>query len=355
VTIQESKGAAGPDGEILKVYTLASPNGLAVKVTNYGGIITSILAPDRDGANGEVALGFGSVARYLGPHPYFGAIIGRIAGRLTPPWFEVKGHRYHLAANQSPHHLHGGRVGFDRRVWGTAVVPHERGEALVLSYRSSDGEEGYPGNVEVKVSYAVSDDNALSIHYEASTDQETPLSLTNHSYFNLGGPSSDSVTGHQFQILADEYTPVGPDFSHTGQRRSVQDLANDFRRPALLSARLGGLFGRHGDNYLLRRERTAAAAVARVFAPQSGRLMDVQTTAPCLQFYTGVNLDGTVPDRRGGTYERFAGFCLECQGYPAAPHFPAFETIMISPTQRYRQETSYRFGATDSMEMPPLG
>lgn len=351
--IRDSPFGSGPRGEDLRLYTLANERGLEVSVTTYGGIVTALRAPDRHGRVDDVVLGFDSIEPYLSRHPYFGAIIGRIAGRLTPPHFSLEGTWHPLAANQFPHHLHGGQSGFDRRIWDARCASGPNGEELILTYLSPDGEEGYPGNVRVEVSYAVGGDNALVIRYQARTDRATPLSLTNHSYFNLGGESAGSVASHQIQILADEFTPVGPDFAHTGSRRPVTGLPNDFRRPATLGSRLEGLFGRHGDNYLLR-AGTRPRTVARVFEPVSGRVLDVSTTESCLQFYTGVSLDGTAIGKSGRPYGPFAGLCLECQGYPAAPHFLEFESITLFPSETYWQETRYRFGVTGSGEFPPL-
>lgn len=351
--IRETPFGAGPKGEPLHLFTLSNGRGVEVAITNFGGIVTSVMAPDRRGRAADVVLGFNSIGPYLAGHPYFGAIIGRIAGRLTPADFTLNGERHTLAANQFPHHLHGGQAGFDRRVWNAHVVTGGHGDELVLTYRSPAGEEGYPGNVDVTVRYGLTEANALTIGYQATSDRATPLSLTNHSYFNLKGESGGPVTSHQFQVLADEFTPVAPNFAHTGFRQPVVGQANDLRSPALLSARLDALFGRHGDNYLLREPR-GSAAVARVFEPDSGRVLDVFTTECCLQLYTGVNLDGTVVGKVGQPYRQFHGFCLECQGYPAAPHFPAFAPITLSPGEIYSQKTMYRFGVADTREFPRL-
>jgi aldose 1-epimerase len=343
----ERKGfGSGLDGAPAYLYTLTGPKGLVVRVTNFGGIVTHLFAPDRHGRLSDVALGFDSLGPYIAGHPYMGAIVGRVAGRLTPGSFTIDGKNYPLPLNQGPHHLHGGHVGLDRRTWSPAVVRRQGREALQLSYRSPDGEEGYPGNVDISVTYCISELNALEIEYEAVTDKATPLSLTDHSYFNLGGESSGDIGAHRLQILADEYAPVAADLSHTGQRRPVDGTPSDFRTPAEIGPRIGALNHGHGDLYLLKPGRETPVAAARVFHPASGRTLEVRTTAPCIQFYTGSGLDGSLVGKAGRPYNKNAGFCLECHGYPAAPNFPGFESIIVPPGQPYRQKTAYQFGVS---------
>ena len=338
----------GPRGEPIYLFTMENGNGLVAHITNYGGIITQLYVPDNRGRLADVVLGFNSLQPYLDGHPYFGAIVGRIAGRLTGGSFFIGNKNYLVSLNDAPNHLHGGWVGFDKRTWAAQVIRRVEGEALRLTYRSPAGEEGYPGTVDVAVTYFLAPDNAVHIHYTATTDDTTPLSLTNHSYFNLRGESNGDIGSHVIQIFSDEYTPVDEHLSHTGKRCSVKGRPNDFRIPTLLRSRLERLFGGHGDNYMLAKIAARPSLAARVSDPQSGRVMEVFTTERCVQFYTGVNLDGSYTGKSGRIYGRFSGLCLECQGFPDAPNHPGFDSIMIRPGETYDQETVYRFSNTPS-------
>jgi aldose 1-epimerase len=333
----------GPAGEKIERFILENENGLSAHITNYGGIVMQLHVPDRDGRLGNVVLGFDVLQPYLDGHPCFGAIVGRIAGRLTRGVLSIAGRTYSLALNQPPNHLHGGWVGFDKRVWTPRIEQRPEGEALSLRYRSPAGEEGYPGTVDVTVTYFLGADNALHIDYAATTDEATPLSLTNHSYFNLRGEAGSDIGPHVLEIFADEYAPVDANYSFTGERLSVEGRPNDFRTPASIGARLKNLFGSHGDNYLLRKNAHGPALVARVTDPGSGRIMETYTTERCLQFYTGVSLDGSCLAPNGQVYGKFSGFCLECQGFPDATNHPGFDSIILHPGDTYRQKTIYRF------------
>jgi aldose 1-epimerase len=364
-----------PTGEPVHEYTLANARGVSVKIINYGGIITQLHVPDRDGQFADVVLGFDNLGQYLAGHPHFGCITGRVAGRITKGQFSLDGVDYKLAINNPPNHLHGGRLGFDKRLWTVDVgrdsfrrpfretsnrggmnpalqeiAPQTQLECtsgLTLSYLSPDGEEGYPGNVRVNVSYSLTDASDLVIDYAAVTDKATPLSLTNHSYFNLAGEGSIGFDDQRLQIFADEYDPADEDMTLQGRREAVVGLANDFRLLRRVREALPDLWKRHGDNYFLRRGADSVRVpAARLVDRKSGRVMDVSTTEPCLQFYTGVSLDGTLVGKSGRSYGPHAALCLECQGYPNGVNDPHLGDIVLRPRETYRQSTVYSFSTT---------
>jgi aldose 1-epimerase len=328
-----------PQGESVSLYTLEGPGGLRARITNYGGIVTELHVPDREGRSEDVVLGFSTLAPYLAGHPYFGALVGRVSGRLTRGRFTLKGRSHQLACNDGPNHLHGGLVGLDKRLW----TAHADGESLSLSYHSPDGEEGYPGNVDLTVTYSLTPDQALTIDYSATTDRETPLSLTNHSYFHLGGEGSGDALDHHLQIFSDIVTPFDGDGTLLGRCESVSGSAGDFRQSTPLRERVDGLFRQHGDQYVFADPGPELQLVASLIEPVSGRIMEVLTSERFLQFYTAMHLDGSLVGKRGRAYERYAGLCLECQGYPDAPNQEKFPSTILVPGQTYRQTTCYRF------------
>jgi len=337
--------AAPGSADALKAIRLANGNGFAVEVIPYGATVTSLVAPDREGRLTDVVLGFRDAGDYLAPHPYFGAVAGRVAGRITGARFVLNGELHELAVNDPPNHVHGGKVGFDRRVWTTASLTRADGNAsLRLTYRSPDGEEGYPGTVEATVTYTVTFDNELVMETEAVTDRATPFSLTQHSYFNLAGEGSGSVEGHELQILGDTYAPTDERMGLLGRRESV--AGNDFRVSRRIGEALPHLFQRHGDLYFLpetgqlsREPRVAA----RLYEPVSGRLLTVSTNEDCIQLYTGVSLDGKLIGKSGKAYGRHAGLCLECEGYPDGANTPALGDIILRPGQHFSRTTIYAF------------
>lgn len=328
-------------------HTLANPSGFSVDVLTLGGIVSALRVPDRQGALGDVVLGFANPADYLGPHPYFGAIAGRVAGRVTAGRFTLDGVSYPLAINNGPNHLHGGRRGFDKHLWAAAPVARPDGAAsLRLTRLSPDGEEGYPGNVTVSVTYTLTADNRLVIDSEASTDRPTPFNLTHHSYFNLSGEASGSVSDHTLQIHADAYAPADDDMTLLGRREPVE-AANDFRQARRLGDAIPLLHQRHGDLYFLPAvsdaTRPALREVARLADPASGRVLTVNTTEACLQFYSGAGLDGSLVGKSGVPYGPHAGLCLECEGYPDGPNSPALGDIILRPGAPLRHTTVYAF------------
>lgn len=329
-------------GEIVHAYDLGNARGMTASVLTYGGIVQSLRVPDARGVLADVVLGFGSLDPYLGGHPYFGAITGRVAGRITGGRFTVDGREYALACNDGGNHLHGGVTGLDKRVWRADVSDG----ALVLRYRSPDGEEGYPGAADLAVSYRLTDANELVIDTEVAVDRATPVSLTNHSFFNLAGEGEGTVEDHVVTISADDYVPTDAQLTLSGRREPVDGRANDLRSPRRLGDVIPGLHLQHGDYYLLPASGGAMRHVARVSEPRSGRVMDVSTDDDGLQFYTGRFLDGSLVGKSGRAYPRCGGFCLECQGYPDGAEHSGLGAIIVRPGQPRRRRTVYAFAVS---------
>jgi aldose 1-epimerase len=329
-----------PDHREVTAYTLTNSHGLSVEVITLGGIVTCLHVPDRSGQLADVVAGFHSLDGYVAGHPCFGTITGRVAGRLSGGTFAIDGQHFQLAINDAPNHLHGGVVGLDKRLWSAEVL----GSTLRLSYLSPDGEEGYPGNLNITVDYSLSDANEFSIRYIATTDQPTPLNLTNHSYFNLAGPDSDSICDHVLQIFSDAIVPTDDQMTLLGRREAVSPNGNDFRTPRRLGDAIPRLHRQHGDNYLLRTGHIPSPALAaRLEDPASGRVMEIFTTERCLQLYCGTALDGTLVGKTGVPYVQHAAVCLECQGYPDGATTAEFGSIILRPGETYHQTTTHRF------------
>ncbi len=334
-----------PTGQTVEAWTLAGRGGLELEAITYGGIVTRLLAPGRNGSAGDVVLGFNDLASYLGGHPYFGAITGRVAGRISNAAFTLDGNTYQLARNDPPNHLHGGVEGFDKRLWSATPVDREDGApSLRLSYDSPDGEEGYPGNVRVTVTYTVTHQNEFLIEAEAGSDRTTPLSLTHHSYFNLAGESSGSIADHRLQIFSSKFVPVDEYMTLTGRLESTARHGIDFQMPRRIGDMMGMLFQGHGDLYALpKRNGSEMRPVARLEDPASGRVMTVSTTESYLQLYTGKHLNGTRKGKSGVPYGSHAGICLECEGYPDAANIARRDDILLHPGQTQRHVTAYAF------------
>ncbi|MFC2076544.1 aldose epimerase family protein [candidate division KSB1 bacterium] len=337
------------DGSAVDLYTLTNSHGMTIKITNYGGIITSIRVPDRDGVMGEVVLGYDKLEGYLEKSPYFGAICGRYANRIAGAKFSLDGKDYGLAANNGPNALHGGIVGFDKKVW---TAEEERGSdsvELQLTYRSPDGEEGYPGNLDVTVVYSLTNDNELRIDYGAVTDKPTVLNLTNHSYFNLAGPGTGDILGHELMINAKRFTPVDKTLIPTGELPNVKGTPMDFSEPAAIGSRISDDYdqlkigGGYDHNFVLDNPNGQLVTAARVLDPGDGRVLEVLTTQPGIQFYTGNFLDGSIIGREGVSYNKRQGFCLETQHYPDSPNQPDFPTSRLNPGEEYKQTTIFKF------------
>jgi aldose 1-epimerase len=347
-----------PSGELIHAWTLSNAGGLVVEAITYGGIVTRIFAPDRHGRLADVVLGFNDLDSYVARSPYFGAITGRVAGRIAGGKFELNGETYHLPVNNPPNHLHGGVHGFDKKTWtATPMGEVNGGGSLRLTYRSYDGEEGYPGTVDATVTYTVTGDNTFLIETTAATDRPTPFSLTNHSCFNLAGEAAGSVADHELQIEADEFAAIDEQFTLLGRLEGVTAGGNDFRQPRLLGEAIPRLYQSHGDLYRLRKTAGSAAdsklaPAARLFHGPSGRLVEVSTTEDYLQLYTSSSLDGKLVGKSGAPYARHAGVCLECEGYPDGANVPELGDIILRPGCRQRRTTAYRFSTVGSGDSP---
>ena len=332
------------DGKTVDIYTLINSEGAEARITNYGGTVVSLRMPDRNGDIGDVVLGFDSLAEYEKFNDFFGALIGRYGNRIAKGKFELNGETYSLAVNNGENHLHGGPKGFHRVVWTAAAD----GNHLELTYLSSDGEEGYPGNLNVKVVYTLTDQNELRIDYSATTDKDTIVNLTNHSYFNLGRPGG-SILDHELMINAKRFTPTDSGSIPTGELGEVEGTPFDFTRPVKIGGGIGEAdeqikFGHGYDhNWVLNKAGHELSQAATVHEPVSGRFMEVFTTEPGLQFYSGNFLDGTIFGKNGQQYPKHSGFCLEAQHFPDSPNQPAFPSTVLKPGQEYDQTTVYKF------------
>lgn len=327
-------------------YTLTNKNGLIAKVTNLGAMVTELHVPDRNGKLADVVLGFNDVESYLKGHPYFGVTTGRVANRIAKGRFTLNGKTYQLAINNPPNHLHGGVKALDKRIWAHEPIPDAEGPTVRFIYTSHDGDEGYPGSLSMVVTYTLTDNNELKIHYTANTDQDTPVNLTNHSYFNLAGEGNGDILKHELTLLADRYTPTDETFIPTGEIAAVKGTPFDFTKPTPIGARIKEIKGDPGGydlNYVLNSEGKSLALAARVYEPTSGRVMEIHTTEPGIQFYTGNYLDGTLTGKSGKKYEKHAAFCLETQHFPDSVNHPNFPSIILKPRAVYDTTTVHKF------------
>jgi aldose 1-epimerase len=330
-----------PDGHAVTAYTLMNRNGLEAVIIDYGATLVSMKVPDRDGNLADVVLGFDRVEPYMGASPYMGSTVGRYANRIAKGTFTLDGKTYTLAINNEPNHLHGGTVGYDKVFWTAEPKDTEDGPSVVFTHRSPDGDEGYPGNLDMTVIYTLTHDNALRIDYEATTDAATPVNLTHHSYFNLGGhASSEPILDHELTIQASRYTPVDDTLIPVGDLAAVAGTPYDFTTPQAIGARLDGVYD---HNYVLDSDDGSLALAARAVHPASGRVMEIWTTEPGLQFYTGFGLDGSLTGKDGAVYHSKAGFCLEAQKFPDSPNKPHFPSSILRPGETYTQRTEHRF------------
>jgi aldose 1-epimerase len=338
-----------PDGQVVDLITLRNDNNIELQVLTYGGIIMSLKTPDRNGQFDDVVLGFDSLAPYLDKSPYFGAIIGRYGNRIAKGRFTLDGKTYQLATNNGPNHLHGGNKGWDKQVW-TAEPFQDPLVGVKLSYTSKDGEEGYPGTVKADVTYTLTEDNRLIIDYHATTDKPTVINMTNHTYWNLAGGQAKDILGHILMINADRYTPVDATLIPTGELAPVDGTPFDFRQPTAIGARIDAdnqqlKYGPGYDhNFVLTRTGTGLSLAARVTEPITGRTLQIETTEPGLQFYSGNFLDGTITGKNGRVYGPHSGFCLETQHFPDSPNHANFPSTVLRPGQEYKSETVYTFG-----------
>jgi aldose 1-epimerase len=348
-TMSREPFGALPDGTAVELFTLTNSSGMEVKVTNFGGIITTLKVPDRDGKLDDITLGFDSIDGYLKGSPYFGALIGRYGNRIGKAQFSIDGETFKLPANDGPNTLHGGVKGFDKVVWQAESFEREGERGVVFTYTSPDGEEGFPGTLTSRVTYTLTDKNELAFDYHATTDKPTVVNLTQHAYFNLAGHSSGDVLGHQLQLNASRYTPVNNVLIPTGELAAVEGTPFDFRSLTAIGARIedGHTQLKHGGgydhNFVLDREGDGLALAARVEEPTSGRVMEVHTTQPGIQFYSGNFLDGTLTGKGGHAYQKRSGFCLETQHYPDSPNQASFPSTVLRPGEEYSSRTVYTF------------
>jgi aldose 1-epimerase len=344
-----------PDGREAHLFTLQNASGLRADISDYGGTVVRLLTPDRQGQFADVVLGFDAVADYVKHSPYFGCIIGRFGNRIAGGRFSLEGQPYTLARNNSPGgvacHLHGGLRGFDKVMWRAEPFDAETGPALRLQYRSADGEEGFPGNLDVTVTYTLTRKNALRIDYLATTDRPTPVNLTNHTYFNLAGEGAGDVLGHVLTLNASRFTPVDAGLIPTGELALVDGTPFDFTAPHTIGERIEfpheqlRLAGGYDHNFVLDHGGGTLAAAATVLEPQSGRLVEVLTTEPGVQFYSGNFLRGAFAGKHGHVYQRRHGLCLETQHFPDSPNQPSFPSTVLRPGDTLRSTTEYRFDA----------
>jgi aldose 1-epimerase len=338
-----------PDGTPVELFTLGNAGGMQLSVMSHGAAIVSLRVPDRAGNLDDIVLGFDSLEGYLGHTHYFGAIVGRYANRIARGRFELDGSRYRLSVNDEPHHLHGGTRGFDRVVWECEPFRDDRGEGLALRHTSPDGDQGYPGTLEVEVRYVLTGNDGLEVDYRATTDTPTPVNLTQHSYFNLAGAGTGDILGHELTIEADAFTPVDCTLIPTGRIVPVTDTVFDFRTPVAIGARICDpdpqlqYAGGYDHNFVLHRETPGLRGAARVVEPATGRTLEVSTTQPGVQFYSGNQLDG-IAGRGGRRYGRRSGFCLETQHFPDSPNQPGFPSTVLRPGERYQTRTVFAFG-----------
>jgi aldose 1-epimerase len=336
-----------PDGHAIDRFTLTNSSGMQVQAITYGAIITSIRVPDRNGKMDDVVLGYDTLDPYVRNPSYFGAIVGRYANRIANGKFTLDGKEYVLATNNRPNHLHGGTKGFDKQVWDAKVGDSSRGATVSFTYRSVDGEEGYPGTVNTTVSYTLTDKNELIVEYRATTDKATPFNLSQHSYFNLTGASRD-VLDHEVTMFADRITPTDATMIPTGELASVEGTPFDFRKPTKIGARINDgntqlrQGGGYDHNYVINRQGAGLVPAARVVEPVSGRVLEVSTTEPGVQFYTANTLN--VVGKGGRTYQKFFAFCLETEHYPDSPNKPQFPSSVIRPGTEFSSRTVYTFG-----------
>ena len=342
------------DGRLVEVFTLSNKHGLKLRAINYGAIVLSLETPDRDGTPSDVVLGYNTLAEYVKDSPHFGAVVGRYGNRISKGSFTLDGREYTLAKNNAPAGipcaLHGGLQGFDKVVWQAEALEQGGAQGVRFSYESVDGEEGYPGTLSVRVTYFVTDHNEWRIEYEATADRATPVNLTQHSYFNLKGEGNGDILGHELTLKASKFTPVTPGLIPTGELRSVADTPFDFRRAHLIGERVNAhdqqlqFGGGYDHNWVLDDAGSGLTLAAIVHEPVSGRVMEVLTTEPGLQFYCGNFLDGRLTGKSGKPYHFRSGFCLETQHYPDSPNQPAFPSTIVRPGQIFRSTTVYRFG-----------
>ncbi len=329
-------------GQTIDQYTLTNSNGLKAKIITFGGYITSLQVPDRNGKLADIVLGYDTLEQYLNDIAYLGALVGRYANRIAKGKFTLNGVEYTLATNNGPNHLHGGIKGFNKVIWNAQPIDDPNGPGLKLTYLSKDGEEGFPGTLSCTVIYTLTNNNELKISYEATTDQTTIVNLTSHSYFNLAGHNSGDILGHVLMINADNYTPADETLIPTGQIAAVKGTNVDFTKSITIGARIAKVAGGYDHNFVLNNKKGKLELAARVYEPKTGRVMEIYTTEPGIQFYSGNFLDGSAKGK-GAVYKKHYGFCLETQHYPDSPNKPDFPSVVLKPGEKYTHLTVHKF------------
>ncbi|HXK62546.1 MAG TPA: aldose epimerase family protein [Acidobacteriota bacterium] len=337
------------DGQTVDLYTLTNDNGMVVKITNWGATIVSVFTPDRAGNSADVVLGYDDLDGYLTDRAYFGCTVGRYGNRIGQARFTLDGKEYQLARNDGENHLHGGVAGFNKKLWHAKEINRPEAVGVQMNYVSQDGEEGYPGNLDVTVTFTLDNQNQIRIDYLATTDKPTVVNLTNHSYFNLLGDAAGDILGHELTINADRFTVVDSGLIPTGELRPVEGTPLDFRQPKTVGSRIEEgyeqlVLGRGYDhNWVINQEGNAPWLAARVFEPKTGRVVEVFTSEPGVQFYSGNFLDGTIKGKKGVVYQKRYGLCLETQHFPDSPNRPEFPSTTLRPGEKYETTTIYRF------------
>ncbi len=334
------------DSKEIFLYTLTNKNGIIVKITNYGGIITQIWTPDRNGKPGDIVLGYDSLKSYIENNPYFGAIVGRYANRIAGGQFALDGTTYTLAKNNGNNHLHGGDQGFDKVVWNATELEDSASVGLELTYLSKDGEEGYPGNLNIKVTYTLSDDNELKTIISATTDKPCPINLCNHTYFNLT-TADTNVLGHILSIVAAQLTDVNEESIPTGLMPPIAGTPMDFNTPHEIGSRINQVKGGYDHNYILDKTEGDLSLAATLLDPKSGREVKIYTTQPGIQFYSGNYLDGSIKGKGDKVYKQHYGLCLETQHSPDSPNHQDFPNTILKPGVKYNEITVYKFGVSE--------
>lgn len=334
------------EGKSVDLYTLTNKNGLVARITNYGGTLTELHVPDKNGQNGNIVLGFATLEPYVAGHPFFGSTTGRVANRIARGKFKIDGKEYTVATNNGPNHLHGGPNGFDKQLWDAEQIESRSGPALKLQYVSPDGDQGYPGTLTTTVIYTLTNNDELKIDYKATTNKPTIVNLTNHSYFNLAGDGNGDILDHELMINADKYTVFDSTQIPTGEIKSVEGTPLDFRKPTPIGQRIAQVEGGGYDhNFVLNGKTGDMKLCARVRDPKSGRVMEIRTTEPGVQLYTANGLNGSITGTSGKPYPKYGAFCLETQHYPDSVNHPEFPTVVLRPGQTYKTTTVHKFTA----------
>jgi len=344
MNVQKLKFGTHPSGKDISLYDITNSNGLNVKIIDYGGIITHLNVPDKNGKTGDIVLGFDTLGEYMAEHPYFGGIIGRCANRISNGKFSIDGIEYRLAQNAGNNHLHGGIEGFDKKIWTSEIYQTNQEAGVILAVESPDMEEGYPGNVMAEVRYILTDKNELIIHYTTQSDKPTFINLTNHSYFNLSACKTP-VYDHVLYLDADYITEVNDDSIPTGHYLDVTGTVFDFRKPKSIGKEIDKIPPGYDHNYVLNKDESELKLISRLEHPDSGRVMETLTTEPGVQLYTSNYLNGKLKGKNGISYGKHFAVCLETQHFPDTPNRPEFPSNLILPGKTYSQTTIYRFPA----------